>query len=452
MLNKVKRITALLAVAGCVSTLFQGIDSNAAAKSILVVENNEKVEKKHIGKVSKAVDTTKAEYLGLGRLYPFVAADGTGELYYFTTSANRAYYQIKALVTEGAGFYVEIYDESGNNVVAGTELYNMEYQCFALAPEAKYFIKISGSNEAVGEIIVSEVADDHSGETDGAQEISFNKEYVVTTDCSGDLDLLKFTTSAQDVTYTLSIDSTAGVAGEYELLNEAGEKVKGFGGVTDIKNKLTVTLSLEPEKTYYLKFSSAEAYCQLLASISERINTYKLTYYLDGGTNNKENPSTYVATDTVALKNPTKKGYLFEGWFVTSDFSKAIYNIGGFGKRDYVLYAKWRKIEPETVTVTTFASKSVGKASLEFNAVSEFDGYQIRITRIGKKKNYVTYQTTKSTAVNFKNWKQGQKYYINVRAYIIDSCGNRIYGAYSKTEGITVKKKVVKKSKSKKKK
>ena len=85
-------------------------------------------------------------------------------------------------------------------------------------------------------------------------------------------------------------------------------------------------------------------------------------------------------------------------------------------------------------------SKSAGKATLIFHAVPEVEGYQIRITRIGKKKNYVSYETVKRTTVNFSNWKKGQKYYVNVRAYVLDSCGNRVYGTYSKTEGITVKK------------
>lgn len=39
-----------------------------------------------------------------------------------------------------------------------------------------------------------------------------------------------------------------------------------------------------------------------------------------------------------------------------------------------------------------------------------------------------------------------------MRTYAIDSCGNRVYSAYSKTRSVTVKKKVVKKKKTTKKK
>ena len=42
---------------------------------------------------------------------------------------------------------------------------------------------------------------------------------------------------------------------------------------------------------------------------------YKITYNLAGGSVGTSNPSTYtVETDTFTLNNPTKVGYVFEGW------------------------------------------------------------------------------------------------------------------------------------------
>lgn len=43
--------------------------------------------------------------------------------------------------------------------------------------------------------------------------------------------------------------------------------------------------------------------------------TYNITYDLDGGTNSTSNPSTYNVLYGVSLKNPTKKGYRFLGWY-----------------------------------------------------------------------------------------------------------------------------------------
>lgn len=44
-------------------------------------------------------------------------------------------------------------------------------------------------------------------------------------------------------------------------------------------------------------------------------NTYSITYNLNGGTNNSSNPSSYNVLYGVTLKNPTKTGYTFAGWY-----------------------------------------------------------------------------------------------------------------------------------------
>ena len=48
--------------------------------------------------------------------------------------------------------------------------------------------------------------------------------------------------------------------------------------------------------------------------------TYDISYVLNGGTNNAENPSTYNTEISVELKAPTKAGYTFDGWFIDEDF------------------------------------------------------------------------------------------------------------------------------------
>lgn len=44
--------------------------------------------------------------------------------------------------------------------------------------------------------------------------------------------------------------------------------------------------------------------------------TYKITYNLNGGTNNSSNPSYYNVLYGVSLKNPTRTGYTFDGWYI----------------------------------------------------------------------------------------------------------------------------------------
>lgn len=69
----------------------------------------------------------------------------------------------------------------------------------------------------------------------------------------------------------------------------------------------------------------------------------KITYELDGGVNAAENPSTYISTDgTVSLKNPTKVGYDFQGWYKENTYENRVYNLySSLVKDDLTLYAKW---------------------------------------------------------------------------------------------------------------
>lgn len=46
---------------------------------------------------------------------------------------------------------------------------------------------------------------------------------------------------------------------------------------------------------------------------------YSITYNLDGGTNNSANPNKYNVLYGTSLKNPTKKGYTFLGWYDNTD-------------------------------------------------------------------------------------------------------------------------------------
>lgn len=46
------------------------------------------------------------------------------------------------------------------------------------------------------------------------------------------------------------------------------------------------------------------------------INSYDITYDLAGGVNNSENPTTYtIESGLITLKNPTREGYTFLGWY-----------------------------------------------------------------------------------------------------------------------------------------
>ncbi|MEY8460689.1 InlB B-repeat-containing protein [Eggerthellaceae bacterium 24-137] len=65
---------------------------------------------------------------------------------------------------------------------------------------------------------------------------------------------------------------------------------------------------------------------------------YRVAYKLNGGTNHASNAATY--TGTLALKNPTRAGYQFDGWYTDAKFTKKVTKLSG---GDATLYAKWSR-------------------------------------------------------------------------------------------------------------
>lgn len=91
------------------------------------------------------------------------------------------------------------------------------------------------------------------------------------------------------------------------------------------------------EDTYWKKYGDGSG------DVEPVNKKYSITYYLYEGENNSSNPkSFYATTDTITLKNPTKKGYTFKGWYKDSSLSKQITTIEKGTKGDIKLYAKWQ--------------------------------------------------------------------------------------------------------------
>lgn len=77
-----------------------------------------------------------------------------------------------------------------------------------------------------------------------------------------------------------------------------------------------------------------------------KIKEYQIIYKLNGGTNNKTNPSSYNFKSTIStLAKPTKKGFVFQGWFTDAKCTKKFAGIkkGSTGTR--TVYAKWKIVK-----------------------------------------------------------------------------------------------------------
>lgn len=76
-----------------------------------------------------------------------------------------------------------------------------------------------------------------------------------------------------------------------------------------------------------------------------KAHDYSITYELNGGTNNSSNPSSYtIESSTITLKNATRHGYTFDGWYKDSNFTYEIKTIDNGSYGNLVVYAKWKPI------------------------------------------------------------------------------------------------------------
>lgn len=73
-------------------------------------------------------------------------------------------------------------------------------------------------------------------------------------------------------------------------------------------------------------------------------NTYKIKYDCGKGKNAKANPATYTVTSKkITLRKPTRKGYIFVGWYNTKGKRVKVIPSGSTG--NITLKAKWKAVK-----------------------------------------------------------------------------------------------------------
>ena len=189
------------------------------------------------------------------------------------------------------------------------------------------------------------------------------------------------------------------------------------------RTKITVTSS---------ENSSYQASCTVTVP-------YKITYKLNKGKNNASNPSTYYGKK-VTLKNPSRKGYAFAGWYTDAKFKKKITSISSSAKSEYVLYAKWTKVKVAKASLTSAKNSKSKQILLKYKKVSGAKGYEISYSTDKKFKKVVTKKNTAKTSYTISKLKKGKIYYVRIRAYKMDSTGKKVYGKYSSMKKVKVSK------------
>ena len=130
---------------------------------------------------------------------------------------------------------------------------------------------------------------------------------------------------------------------------------------------------------FLMLFSIVNIQGNALNAFDNTNEVYSITYHLDGGTNAVKNPDVYTEEDTITLKDASKVGYDFAGWFLDANKTEQITEICMMGNVD--VYAKFI---PKSYTAT-------------FNDNGANQSSPLKVTLNDSIGNTETYTLTKST-------------------------------------------------------
>lgn len=161
----------------------------------------------------------------------------------------------------------------------------------------------------------------------------------------------------RSVVAEVSNTGTEPVSGQVKLYNASG-RLLGWRSFKDLasgdcviinmdlfsgeaEGTLTVEASTEQEELYTFD-NSADVF---LPGEKVELETYNITYELNGGTQNEANPKTYQKSELdIMLAVPSREGYQFVGWYTDAAFTEQVTVIAAGCTGDVELYAKWEAI------------------------------------------------------------------------------------------------------------
>jgi|GEM_PF-3845505 len=159
------------------------------------------------------------------------------------------------------------------------------------------------------------------------------------------------------------------------------------------------------------------------SDVAEKRVGYNISYVLNGGINDVNNPTGYLGTETspILLNDASLSGYSFAGWYTDENLSNAIVEIDPSLKKDITLYAKWSMEAPKP-------EDSRGAYSIQ--SVVQTPGFRNFLSKVG---------TDGSTTFNYGKWNCYGYTYENG---IFNSYSYNMFLAY--TDGYTYKGKAIK--------
>ncbi len=253
---------------------------------------------------------------------------------------------------------------------------------------------------------------------------------LTTTTVTSDLKLPASTSNGALVTWTSSNEKVITSAGKVTRPKDTDTKVVLTATIT-VKGTEAVRDQIRT-KSFTVTVKKAET-----VTPPPAIKKYTVKFDTKGGS--KVNTQTIASGKKVSRpKNPTKKNYLFAGWYN----GKTKYNFSKPITKNLTLTAKWTKVKVGTAKISSLKNKKSKQLTVSIKKVSGAAGYQVTYStdkKFKKGKNTKIVYSKKNT-VTLKKLKKGKTYYVKVKAYKLDSKKLKVLGKFSAVKKIKIKK------------
>lgn len=166
---------------------------------------------------------------------------------------------------------------------------------------------------------------------------------------------------------------------------------------------------------------------------------YAVRYYDGSVQKDLRYVNEYDQAKYIALK---KKGYTQTGYVDMATGSK--FSFGTLIEKDTNLKATWTKTQKPKKASFKVKSKKKKKATVTFGKNANAKGYEVKYSYNKKFKKKAKYKTktkttSKTSTYTIKSLKSSKVLYVKARAFNKDSCGNKVYGKWSKRKNVYVK-------------
>ncbi|BBF45012.1 hypothetical protein lbkm_3755 [Lachnospiraceae bacterium KM106-2] len=165
---------------------------------------------------------------------------------------------------------------------------------------------------------------------------SDGKEIVVQPHTMG---IVSESDKVSDYTIEYYKENLAGTGYEKETETKQGE----IGAEVTAEDKTVKGFTFDKDNKSNVLSGIVKSDGSLVLKLYYKRNTATITYHLNGGTNNKNNVSSYKAGSSFQIYDPTYEGHTFLGWYANENFTGSkITAITSSDVESLDLYAKWK--------------------------------------------------------------------------------------------------------------